>query len=135
MKLRIRVLSVALMAACIALTFTPSASAAAPPNFCDGKSEGAVVRTYNRGSVAIPLRCGTATYGFRHVVQRGRWSDSFDSRVAQTIARGTVNGAGTIDAEFDDRCVERFRVVVNQGAIGGNGFRPQASVRIQTRQA
>ncbi|GAA4544412.1 hypothetical protein GCM10023175_22550 [Pseudonocardia xishanensis] len=124
----LRVSVVGAVALCLSATFSPAASAAVPANFCDGKSEETVVRTYSRGSLAIPLRCGTNTYGFRHVVQKGRWNDAFDSRIANTIARGTVNAAGTIYGEMTDRCVNTFRVVVNQGAIGGSGFRPQGVI-------
>lgn len=104
------------------------ALASAPAGTCQAKSETSVVRVYNRGGKAIPLRCGTLTYGFNHIVARGRWGDLFDSDIALTIARGEESTDGTVYAWFDDRCVETFRVIVNPGPIGRSGFRPQGVI-------
>jgi hypothetical protein len=125
------------IAACLAamgpVLTSERALAGAPPGSCQGKSEESVVKAYTRGILAIPLRCGTLTYGFTHIVDRGRWNDVFDSDIALTIARGEENGDGSIYAWFDDRCVEQFRVVVNQGPIGGSGFRPQGVITAYAR--
>lgn len=83
---------------------------------------------YMRGAAAIPLRCGTATYGFNHLVQKGRWNAAFDSQIAQTISRGEESADRTIYATFNNTCVELFRAVVNPGAIGGTGFAPQGII-------
>ena len=104
------------------------ALAGPPAGTCQAKSETSVVRIYNRGSIAIPLRCGTLTYGFNHIVARGRWGDLFDSDIALTISRGEQSTDRTVYAWFDDRCVETFRVLVNPGPIGRSGFRPQGVI-------
>jgi hypothetical protein len=103
-------------------------AASVPTSYCNGKAESLVVKNYKRAADTIPLRCGTPTYGFVHLVTRGRWNAAFDSQIAQTIARGEVSADRTIYATFDARCHELFRVVVNPGPIGGNGFRPQGII-------
>lgn len=123
-------ISVALVALSIVSTiaFSGTASASVPPTFCNGKSEESVVVNYRRGSLVLPLRCGTQTYGFRHVVARGRWNADFDSRIAEAIARGQQSKDKTIYSIFNADCLELFRVVVNPGPIGRDGFRPQGVI-------
>ena len=84
------------------------------------------MRVYQRGPTSIPLRCGTATYGFNHVLQR--WNDAYDSQIALTIARGEVTPDGSRYSLFTPKCKELFRVIVNQGPIGKAGFRPQGII-------
>jgi hypothetical protein len=107
------------------------ASASVPGDFCNGKGQEAVVKVYQRGAESIPLRCGTDRWGFNHVVPKGRWNAAFDSQIAQTISRGTVNRDETIYATFEQsngKCRELFRVIVNRGAIYGTGFAPQGII-------
>lgn len=109
---------------------------AVPSNVCLGKSEEYVVKAYSRGALVLPLRCGTAFYGFTHM--RPRWNDGYDGQIAQAIARGEVSADGRIYAVFGERCHELFRVVVNPGRIGKAGFSPQGIItayvpgRVQT---
>lgn len=95
---------------------------------CSAKSEASVAVLYRRGPGAIPLRCGTVKWGFRHVVGHGRWNERFDAKIAWTISRGQVFDNGKIYAVFNGECLELFRVVVNPGAIYGTGFSPQGIV-------
>lgn len=105
-----------------------TAYASAPNNFCEGKAEQTVVKTYSRGSLVTPLRCGKASYGFDHMVGYGRWNDQYDSQIAETIARGEESRDKTIYATFGPGCKELFRVIVNQGPTRGNEFRPQGVI-------
>ena len=45
-----------------------------------------------------------------------------------TTARGESSADGTVYAWFDDRCAEKFRVIVNPGPIGRSGFRLQGII-------
>ncbi len=118
----------------------PAASVAAgPPALapCAGKSVGFVLRTYRRGASRLVLRCGSTTWGYRHVTRR--WSPAFDAKIALTLARGAVvtdyqqDGGSAIYALFDARCRELFRVIYNAGAYRGVAVRPQGVVTAYAR--
>lgn len=107
----------------------PLASAATPSvAACAAKSQEHVVVIYRRGPLAMPLRCGSPTWGFRHIVGHGRWNERFDASTALTFARGQEYDNGSRYALFDADCLERFRVVVNPRAFRGVEFRPQGIV-------
>ena len=65
-----------------------SASASVPTTICNGKSYKTLVKTYTYGAQQLALRCGTASWGFIHIKNYGRWNAAFDSMVALAIARG-----------------------------------------------
>jgi hypothetical protein len=108
------------------------AEASVPRTFCNNHAYTYVVKNYSRGAARLPLRCGTSTWGFRHITHR--WDAAFDSSIALTIARGEVvndlqqDGGSHIYALFNDRCTELFRVIYNAGAYRGNGVRPQGII-------
>jgi hypothetical protein len=89
-------------------------------------------QTYYRGTHAKPLRCGHASWGFRHI--KDRWDAAFDGFIALTIARGESvpdlqqDGGSRIYALFDDSCLELFRVIYNGDAYLGNDVSPQGIV-------
>ena len=90
-----------------------------------------VMRNYSRNGVVLPLRCGTFTWGYNHLVGSGRWSSSFDSMIANAVSRG-----GKVSGENIYRLVVPtgthsftiFRVVYNPGAYNGNDVSPQGIV-------
>lgn len=85
-----------------------------------------VVDTYHRGSVAIPLRCGNSSFGYRHF--SSRWNGEFDAMIALTIARGVADGPNVYDY-YPVACEGPvFRVVYNLGAYNGNGVRPHGII-------
>jgi hypothetical protein len=108
------------------------ASADVPTTYCGGRSYTYVVKSYTRGAAALPLRCGTLTWGFTHI--KARWNPTFDANIALTISRGEEvtdwqgDGGSAIYALFDDRCRELFRVIYNGGAYRGNDVRPQGVI-------
>lgn len=114
-----------------ALTIEP-ASATVSTSYCNGRSYKAVVKNYTRGSASLPLRCGTSTWGFRHITSR--WNADFDSMIALTISRGEAvpdvqqDGGSKIYALFDNNCNELFRVIYNGGAYNGNDVKPQGII-------
>jgi hypothetical protein len=65
------------------------------------------------------LRCGTSSWGFKHLTGHGRWNAAFDAKIALTIARGErvtdlqQDGGSAIYALFNNRCTELFRVIYN----------------------
>jgi hypothetical protein len=112
---------------------TPASGAAV----CAARSAGQVIRTYRRGAARLVLRCGSTTWGYRHVAHR--WSPAFDAKIALTLARGVVvtdyqqDGGSAIYALFDSRCHELFRVVYNGGAYRGLALRPQGVITAYAR--
>lgn len=129
-----RPLSFALCVLPASLLFATAANASAsvPTTYCGGRSYTHVVKSYSRGAVSLPLRCGTATWGFTHIT--ARWNSSFDANIALTISRGEEvtdrqgDGGSAIYALFDGRCRELFRVIYNGGAYRGNDVRPQGII-------
>jgi hypothetical protein len=114
-----------------------AAQASVPTTFCNSHAYTYVVKNYSRGSARLPLRCGTTTWGFRHITHR--WNAAFDSKIALTISRGEAvrdvqqDGGSAIYALFDNRCNELFRVIYNGGAYRGNGVRPQGIITAYDR--
>lgn len=87
-----------------------------------------------RGHEGLPMRCGTKTWGFRHLVAAGRWSANFDGWIALTLGSGTevtylkYGGDEKLFVIFDQRCNAEFWVWYNRGAYNGNGVRPQGLI-------
>jgi hypothetical protein len=89
-RLRIRrwlAMGAAVVALAVPLTAS-SANASVPTTICNGKSYQTLVKTYTYGAQQLALRCGTASWGFIHIKNYGRWNAAFDSMIALTIARG-----------------------------------------------
>lgn len=108
---RVGVATVFLMVA--GVLFPSSAYAAVGAGVCSGKTEDFMVKVYRRGAAAVPLRCGTDTYGFNHV--QTRWNASYDAQIAPTIARGDVTPDGRVYVLFGEKCRQLFRVLANPG--------------------
>ncbi|MFF8946684.1 MULTISPECIES: hypothetical protein [unclassified Streptomyces] len=105
-----------------------SSVAQAKKDPCAHAAESKIVRTYTRGpkigpKLVVVLRCGSSTWGYRHLTKKGRWSTAFDRKIANTIQSGAI----TVDLPgqriFDDvikQCPprSRFKVVTNPGKMG-----------------
>ncbi|MGY0019315.1 hypothetical protein [Streptomyces sp. cg35] len=109
------------MAAAVLIGTAPTASAADP---CAGKSYKHVVKRYNNGPGIIPLRCGTTTWGYKHLVARGRWSASFDKKIKKALWSGTPatipGGRWHYYMEAMPPCTKYFGVLDNPGVYGGD---------------
>lgn len=109
-----------------------TASASVGSAWCNGRSDNSVVTNYYRGNAARPIRCGTTSWGFRHVTQR--WNAAYDAMMRATIARGESvgdaqgDGGTQIYAAFDGSCHELFRVIYNGGSLHGTGVNPQGVI-------
>jgi hypothetical protein len=108
-----------------------AAAAAADP--CSGKSQTKVVTTFIRGPEVFPLRCGTTTWGYNHIVYRDHNYDP--ALIALTISRGSqpVPGEQVLQYKWEsETCPVNYKytytVVYNQGALNGNGVRPQGVI-------
>ena len=93
----------------------PQAEAVAAGSLCKGKSRNHIVRRYHRGGATIVLRCGSKTWGYRHLVERKRWSKSFDAKIRRTIASGDQTDEGW--SRYSSGCPKReiFRVIGTHG--------------------
>ena len=103
-----------------------SASASATPTAdpCAGKPANHIVKNYTRSFVTVPLRCGTSTWGYRHLVPKHGFNDG---QIANTVARGKQS-FGFYYTNLNQCPPTAFKVVFNNGAIGGTGVRPQGIV-------
>lgn len=108
----------------------PAAAQAADP--CKGKSQTYIVRTFIRGPEVFPLRCGTTTWGYNHLVYREH--DYNPALIALTVARGSapVPGEQVLQWKWSSMTCPTYNytytVVYNQGALNGKGVRPQGII-------
>ncbi|MEV0664670.1 hypothetical protein AB0I58_24975 [Spirillospora sp. NPDC050365] len=118
--------------ATVSVVAATPADASVSKSYCIHRSYKTVVRAYTRGSKHLPLRCGTSTWGFKHITHR--WNATFDKTIALTIARGEMvtdlqgDGGTAIYALFNNKCVELFRIIYNGGALHGKSLRPQGII-------
>jgi hypothetical protein len=107
-------------------------SAARASDPCKGKSQTYVVRTFIRGPEVFPLRCGTNTWGYNHLVYRAH--DYNPALIALTVARGSapVPGEQVLQWKWHTLTCPTYNytytVVYNQGALNGHGVRPQGII-------
>lgn len=96
-----------------------SASAADP---CAHKSQSHIVKKYYRGPLVVPLRCGSNSWGYRHLVHRGRWNSDFDKKISHAIWRGEQvyipGGRWHYYMEAMPPCSKYFGVLDNPGPYG-----------------
>jgi hypothetical protein len=98
--------------------------AAASP--CAGQSASHIVQNFYRGPAVYPLRCGTSTWGYNHLIKHGY----NPSLIALTVARGTADPIfQTFTYVLDMVCpTPVYGVWYNEGALNGNGVRPQGII-------
>ncbi|MFT2017500.1 hypothetical protein ACMA1D_16930 [Streptomyces sp. 796.1] len=91
---------------------------------CKRQNYRKVVHIFYRGPEKVLLRCGTKSWGYRHMVERGRWSTSFKNKIDDTLWKGVQTSPGVyhryrIPAGCH-RPIKNFKVVFNQGPYGGD---------------
>ncbi|MDQ8707874.1 hypothetical protein RCO28_36210 [Streptomyces sp. LHD-70] len=112
-----------------------SQSVDAAADKCKRQKYSNVAYTFHRGPSKIPLRCGTKTWGYKHVVNHGRWSTSFKNKINDTLWKGHQVRPGVIyrykpGTGCSPRPVKNFKVVYNTGPLGGKpgGLTPQGII-------
>ena len=99
---------------------TPSAAGVAADSIdatCRSHSRNYVVRTYYRGPGKYTLRCGTATWGWKHIKARHGWDRTMDRKISAAIWSGKPNGRGGFST-YTNQCpsVEKFRTIIGTPA-------------------
>lgn len=114
------------------LSGTSSASTADMPaktaNPCSGRSPSYIVQRFFRGPAVYPLRCGTRTWGYTHII---RGHEYYPSAIALTIARGQpdpVFQIFTFVISINTCPTVTYKVVYNEGPLNGYGVRPQGII-------
>jgi hypothetical protein len=105
-----------------------ASAASASSNPCSGQSQNHIVRNFVRGPSVYPLRCGTKTWGYTHLVAGHEYDPAM---IALTVARGSgpFLGLFTYVPNPEGACpTEEYRVVENAGALNGTGVRPQGII-------
>jgi hypothetical protein len=83
------------------------------------------VQTFIRGPEVFPLRCGTSTCGYIHLVA----SHDYDpSMIAVTVSQGAQLPLNVFQYQVPQCPPSWYRVVYNQGALNGTGVRPQGII-------
>ncbi|MFI9809496.1 hypothetical protein ACIHEJ_35030 [Streptomyces sp. NPDC052301] len=84
---------------------------------CRHHSRTYIVRTYYRGPSKYTLRCGTKTWGWRHIKLGHGWNSTMDRRISAAIWSGQPNGRGGFST-YNAACppVEKFRTIIGTPA-------------------
>ncbi len=122
-------------AACMSALVIPTASsAAAAPSVhvsgvavnsidatCKHHNRNYVVRNYYRGPARYTLRCGTKTWGWKHIKARHGWNKTMDKNISTAIWSGAPNGRGGFSI-YTQSCpsYEKFRTIIGTPAGAGD---------------
>ncbi|MFI7388039.1 hypothetical protein [Streptomyces sp. NPDC049813] len=96
------------------------ALAAATSSFdakCRSHSRTYVLKKYYRGPKAFTLRCGTSTWGWKHIKAGHGWNSTMDRKINAAIWSGDANGRGGYST-YLNQCprVEKFRTIIGTPA-------------------
>ncbi|MFE9921028.1 hypothetical protein ACFYQA_05450 [Streptomyces sp. NPDC005774] len=120
----------AAITASVLLIPTGSASAASDPGgtavgiaadsitaTCKNNGKNHIVRKYYRGPQFCTLRCGTKTWGRKHIKARHGWNTSMDKKISAAIWSGDPNGRGGYSTYTKSGPrIEKFRTVIGTPA-------------------
>ncbi|MFE2053415.1 hypothetical protein ACFXAS_33715 [Streptomyces sp. NPDC059459] len=84
---------------------------------CRSHSRNYVVRKYYRGPQFYTLRCGTKTWGWKHIKARHGWNATMDKKISTAIWSGSANGRGGYST-YTNSCprIEKFRTIIGTPA-------------------
>ncbi|WP_328666776.1 hypothetical protein OG905_07090 [Streptomyces sp. NBC_00322] len=84
---------------------------------CRSHSRTYIVRTYYRGPGKYTLRCGTSTWGWKHIKARHGWNSTMDRKISAAIWSGRPNGRGGYST-YTNTCpsIEKFRTIIGTPA-------------------
>ncbi|MBQ0987092.1 hypothetical protein KBZ10_21755 [Streptomyces sp. F63] len=63
------------------------------------------------------MRCGTRTWGWKHIKQRHGWNNTMDRKIKSAIWSGDSNGRGGFST-YTNSCprIEKFRTIIGTPA-------------------
>jgi hypothetical protein len=84
---------------------------------CRNHSRTYVLKKYYRGPQFFTLRCGTSTWGWKHIKARHGWNSTMDRKINAAIWSGDPNGRGGYST-YLNQCprVEKFRTIIGTPA-------------------
>lgn len=84
---------------------------------CRSHGRNYVVRNYYRGPAVYTLRCGTTTWGWKHIKKRHGWNSTMDRKIRTAIWSGKPNGRGGYST-YTQTCpsYEKFRTIIGTPA-------------------
>lgn len=84
---------------------------------CRSHSRNYVLKKYYRGPQFFTLRCGTSTWGWKHIKARHGWNSTMDRKIDAAIWSGDPNGRGGYST-YANQCprVEKFRTIIGTPA-------------------
>ncbi|MFE9250101.1 hypothetical protein [Streptomyces sp. NPDC007088] len=99
---------------------SPGVPASAAPSIdaiCRSHGQTYTVREYFRGPARYTLRCGTKTWGWKHIKLRHGWNAAMDKKISAAIYSGRPNGRGGFST-YTAQCpsVEKFRTILGTPA-------------------
>jgi hypothetical protein len=71
-----------------------SVQAVNPNTACRQHGRHYIVRTYFRGPTKYTLRCGTRTWGWKHIKAGHGWNNTMNKKISAAIWSGKWNGGG-----------------------------------------
>lgn len=76
-----------------------------------------VLKSYYRGPAKYNLRCGTSTWGWKHIKARHGWNATMDRKINAAFWSGKPNGRGGFST-YTASCpsIEKFRTILGTPA-------------------
>ncbi|WP_328551099.1 MULTISPECIES: hypothetical protein [unclassified Streptomyces] len=96
---------------------TATAAAGSFDAACRSHSRTYVLKKYYRGPQLFTLRCGTSTWGWKHIKAGHGWNSTMDRKIHAAIWSGDPNGRGGYST-YLNQCprVEKFRTIIGTPA-------------------
>ncbi|MEU8889047.1 hypothetical protein [Streptomyces sp. NPDC048442] len=93
------------------------AAAASFDALCRSHSRNYVLKHYYRGPGKYNLRCGTSSWGWKHIKARHGWNATMDRKISAAFWSGRPNGRGGFST-YTAACpsVEKFRTILGTPA-------------------
>ncbi|WP_254792987.1 hypothetical protein [Streptomyces sp. CC77] len=84
---------------------------------CRSNSRNYILKKYHRGPRFFTLRCGTSTWGWKHIKLRHGWNSTMDRKIGAAIWSGDPNERGGYST-YANQCprVEKFRTIIGTPA-------------------
>lgn len=84
---------------------------------CKRNPRNHILKRYYRGPAVYSLRCGTTTWGWKHIKTRHGWNATMDKRIGAAFWSGQPNGRGGFST-YTATCPskEKFRTIIGTPA-------------------